>query len=96
MFVDSHCHLEFPDFDADRKEVFARARAAGVDYIIAMGGAHGPAHLRSGLSIAEGRKNVWATTGIHPHDAKDARDEHFAEMTALAANPKIEIGRAHV
>jgi TatD DNase family protein len=93
MFVDSHCHLEFPDFDADRDEVFSRARAAGVDYIIAMGGAHGPAHLRSGLAIAEGRPKdhdgVWATTGIHPHDAQDARDEHFTEMSALAANPKI-------
>ncbi|MSO19275.1 MAG: TatD family deoxyribonuclease [Acidobacteria bacterium] len=89
MFVDSHCHLEFPDFDADREEVFARARAAGVEYIIAMGGANGPAHLRSGLTIAEGRENVWATTGIHPHDAKDARDEHFAEMSALAAHPRI-------
>lgn len=89
MFVDSHCHLEFPDFDADREDVFARAREVGVDYIIAMGGAHGPAHLRSGLTIAEDRENVWATTGIHPHDAKDARDEHFAEMTALAASPKI-------
>lgn len=89
MFVDSHCHLEFPDFDADREEVFTRAHAAGVDYIIAMGGAHGPAHLRSGLTIAEHRENVWATTGIHPHDAKDARDEHFAEMSALAVHPKI-------
>jgi TatD DNase family protein len=54
-----------------------------------MGGAHGPAHLSSGLTMAAGRKNVWATTGIHPHDAKDARDEHFAEMAALAATPKI-------
>lgn len=89
MFVDSHCHLEFPDFHADREEVFARARDAGVDYIIAMGGAHGPAHLRSGLAIAEGRENVWATTGIHPHDAKDARDEHYAEMSVLASHSKI-------
>ena len=89
MFIDSHCHLEFPDFDGDREEVFARARAAGVDYIIAIGGASGPAHLRSGLNIAEDRPNVWATTGIHPHDAKDAREEHFMEMSVLAEHSKI-------
>jgi TatD DNase family protein len=89
MFVDSHCHLEFPDFDADREDVFARARQAGVNYLIAMGGAAGPAHLRSGLNIAEDRPNVWATTGIHPHDAKDACEEHFMEMNVLAEHPKI-------
>jgi TatD DNase family protein len=89
MFVDSHCHLEFPDFDADREDVLARARQAGVNYLIAMGGAAGPTHLRSGLNIAEDRPNVWATAGIHPHDAKDAREEHLMEMNVLAEHPKI-------
>jgi len=89
MFVDSHCHLELPDFDADREDVFARARRAQVDYLIAIGGAAGPGHLRSGLNIAEDRPHVWATTGIHPHDARDAREEHFMEMSVLAGHPKI-------
>ena len=89
MFADSHAHLDFPDFDADRDEVFARAREAGVKYVLAMGGARGPAHLRSGLAIAEGRENVWATAGIHPHEAKDAAEEHFAELASIAAHPRI-------
>ena len=58
MFADSHAHLDFPDFDADREQVFERARAAGVEYMMAMGGAGGPAHLRSGIEIAEGPRHT--------------------------------------
>src|ERR1051325_2049098 len=89
MYADSHAHLDFEDFGADRDEVVARARAAGVEYIMAMGGAGGPAHLRSGIEIAEGRENIWATSGIHPHEAQHATEEHFAELVALAAHPRI-------
>jgi TatD DNase family protein len=89
MFADSHAHLDFSDFDADRDEVFARASAAGVEYLMAMGGAGGPAHLRSGIQIAEGRENVWATSGIHPHEAQYATEEHFAELASLTAHPRI-------
>src|ERR1700758_5258239 len=89
MFADSHAHLDFPDFDPDREQVFERARAAGVEYLMAMGGAGGPAHLRSGIRIAEGRENVWASTGIHPHDAQQATEEHFAELAHLASHPRV-------
>ena len=89
MFADSHAHLDFSDFDTDREQVFERARAAGVQYLMAMGGAGGPAHLRSGIEIAQGcgnvwRENVWATAGIHPHDAQQATEEHFVELAELA------------
>jgi TatD DNase family protein len=89
MFADSHAHLEFPDFDADREQVFERARAADVQYILAIGGASGPEHLRSGLQIADGRERVWATAGIHPHEARLAAEAHFAELAQLASNPRI-------
>ncbi|HWP83937.1 MAG TPA: TatD family hydrolase [Terriglobia bacterium] len=88
-FADSHAHLDFSDYDADREQVFERARAAGVAYVLAMGGAGGPAQLRSGLAIAEGRENVWATSGIHPHEAQHAGEEHFAALEQLARHPKI-------
>jgi TatD DNase family protein len=88
-FADSHAHLDFTDFDPDREQVFERAREAGVAYMMAMGGAGGPAQLRSGLAIAEGRENVWATSGIHPHEAQQATAEHFAELETLARSPKI-------
>ncbi|MBI4479586.1 MAG: TatD family hydrolase [Acidobacteria bacterium] len=89
MFADSHAHVDFPDFDHDREQVFARAREAGVEYIIAMGGASGPTHLRSGLAIAEGRENVWATSGIHPHEAQHATEKHFAALANVAQHPRI-------
>jgi TatD DNase family protein len=89
MYVDSHAHLDFSDFDADREKVFERAGEAGVEYIMAMGGAGGPAHLRSGLAIAKGRANVWATSGIHPHEAQQATQEHFAELEQVVRHPQI-------
>jgi TatD DNase family protein len=89
MLADSHAHLEFPDFDADREQVFERARANGVEYILAIGGASGPDHLRSGLGIAEGRERVWATAGVHPHEARLATEDHFGQLATLAAHPKI-------
>ena len=89
MFSDSHAHLDFTDFDSDREQVWESAREAGVAYMMAMGGAGGPAHLRSGLAIAEGRENVWATSGIHPHEARHATEEHFAELASLAQQPQI-------
>ena len=89
MFSDSHAHLDFSAFDSDRDQVFERAREAGVAYMMAMGGAGGPGHLRSGLSIAEDRENLWATSGIHPHEAQHASEAHFAELANLAQHPKI-------
>jgi TatD DNase family protein len=89
MYSDSHAHLDFKDFDSDREQVFERARAAGVEYLMAMGGAGGPGHLGSGLAIAEGHENVWATAGIHPHEARQASESHFAELERLTRHPKI-------
>jgi TatD DNase family protein len=89
MYSDSHAHLDFKDFDSDREQVFERARAAGVEYLMAMGGAGGPDHLGSGLAIAEGHENVWATAGIHPHEARQASESHFAELERLTRHPKI-------
>ncbi|MBI2817642.1 MAG: TatD family hydrolase [Acidobacteria bacterium] len=89
MFADSHTHLEFPDFDVDRDEVFARAKASGVEYIMAIGSGTGPHRLRAGLEMAEGRDWVFPTIGIHPHEAKLATDEHFAELESLAADPRV-------
>jgi TatD DNase family protein len=89
MLADSHTHLEFPQFDADREEVFERARAAGVQYMLAIGSGTGPHRLRAGLEMAEGRDWVFASIGIHPHEAKLATEEHFAELTRLADHPRV-------
>src|SRR5262245_18286652 len=89
MFADSHTHLEFPQFDDDRGEVFERARAAGVQYMLAIGSGTGPHRLHAGLEMAEGRDWVFASIGIHPHEAKLATDDHFQELTRLADDPKV-------
>ena len=89
MFVDSHAHLDDAEFDADRDAVIARARAAGLRYLLAVGGGTGPDKLGASLTIAEPHDGVYATVGIHPHEAQHFRETHLAEMRALARHPKV-------
>lgn len=89
MFADSHTHLEFPEFDADREQVFERALASGVQYMMAIGSGTGPHRLRAGVEMAEGRDWVFPTVGIHPHEARLSTEEHFAELAQLAADPRV-------
>jgi TatD DNase family protein len=79
MFVDSHAHIDGPEFDADRDEVVERARAAGVVAIlnVGTGDPHGP-DLQRAVSVAERYEGVYAAVGVHPHDAR-LFDEHAAE-----------------
>ena len=87
--VDSHCHLDDSKFDADRDEVIARARAAGVAAMLAVGTGSGPPDLEAGLRIAEGHPFVYATVGVHPHDASKATEETFGRLRELAAVAKV-------
>jgi TatD DNase family protein len=89
MFVDSHCHLDGPRFDADREEVIARAREAGITNILAVGTGDAPGTLDCAVKIAEQHEFVYATVGIHPHEAKLARDSDFGELEQLALCPKV-------
>jgi TatD DNase family protein len=79
MFVDSHAHIDGPEFDADRDEVVARARAAGVVAIlnVGTGDPHGT-DLQRAVSVAERYEGVYAAVGVHPHDAR-LFDERAAE-----------------
>jgi TatD DNase family protein len=87
--ADSHTHLEFPQFDEDREQVFERAWESGIRHIVAIGSGTGPHRLRAGLEMAEGRDWVYPTIGIHPHEARLAAQEHFAELERLAADPRV-------
>lgn len=89
LYVDSHAHLEMPQFDADRDLVLARARAAGVEAVVAIGSGTGPGSLDCGIRLAEQHPWIYATVGIHPHEAKLATDADFAELEALAKRPKV-------
>ncbi len=89
MYIDSHAHLEGHKFDSDRAQVFERARAAGLERILAIGSGTGPGTLDCAIKIAEQHDWVFATLGIHPHEAKLATEADYAEMALLAKHPKI-------
>lgn len=71
QFIDSHCHIDGPEFDADRGEVIARARDAGVTTMLNVGTGepHSGAFERA-VVLAEAHPEIYAAVGVHPHDAK--------------------------
>lgn len=87
--IDSHCHLDDKQFDADREEVIERARAAGVERMMAIGTGSGPPDLEAALRLARQYPCIYATVGVHPHDASKATPETFARLEALAAGAKV-------
>jgi TatD DNase family protein len=89
MFVDSHAHLDGKQFDSDRERVIARAREAGIRTIVAIGNGDGPPTLDAGIQLADKHPFMYATIGIHPHEARLASDAAYAEMERLARHPKV-------
>jgi len=91
MFTDSHAHLDGKRFDADRADVLTRAKAAGVTTILAIGNGDGPGTetLDCAIKLAEKHEGIYATVGIHPHEAALAKQEDFDELERLARNPKV-------
>ncbi len=89
MFIDSHAHLEMEQFNTDRAQMIARARDAGVDTMVAIGSGTGPGSLDCGIQLAEEYDFIYATIGIHPHEARLANDADFDEMAQLAKRPKV-------
>jgi TatD DNase family protein len=85
--IDSHCHLDFPQFDADRDAVLARSEAAGVTALVNPG-----ADLESSrraVALAERHATIYAAVGVHPHDATTLDSPALAELRQLAAHPKV-------
>src|SRR6478672_10612426 len=89
MFVDSHAHLEGHRFDADREQVIARAREGGVETIVAIGNGDGPVNFDCGILLAEKYPFIYATIGIHPHEASLADHAALDRMAELAKRPKV-------
>ena len=89
MFVDSHAHLDGKQFDSDRDQVIARARDAGVQTMVAVGNGDGPEQVDCGIRLAEKYDFIYATLGIHPHEARLADDAAYKNMERLARNPKV-------
>jgi TatD DNase family protein len=115
MYIDSHAHLEGTRFDSDREEMLGRAKAAGIDAILAIGIGDGPGTLDCAIKLAEqhdpnppvlenretwdaqvsanqvlaNRPKLFATVGIHPHEAGLAKDSDYEELERLAKHPKV-------
>ena len=80
---DSHLHLSDQVFEEDRSEVLQRARDAGVSELVTV--ASDPADARRAIDLAGASPGVWATVGLHPHEAAAFSDELLAELDELAA-----------
>jgi TatD DNase family protein len=89
IFVDSHAHLEMEQFDADRAAMLQRARDEGIRTILAIGSGTGPGSLDCAIRLADQHEFIYATIGIHPHEAKLASDADFRELAQLATRPKV-------
>ena len=89
MLVDSHCHLDGAVFDDDREQVIARARAAGVSFMLAIGTGDGPPDLEAAIRIAETHADIGATVGVHPHDAHRFDPGTADRLEALCAHPTV-------
>ena len=87
--IDSHTHLDDAQFNEDRAAVIERARAAGVERMLAIGTGGGPPDLKAGLRLAGEYPLVLATVGVHPHDASKATEATFERLRELAAHPKV-------
>jgi len=85
--VDSHCHLDFPEFEPERDAVVARAQAAGIGLMVTI--CTRLSRFREVLAIAERYPNVYCSVGIHPHEAGSEPEADLAGLLDLAAHPKV-------
>jgi TatD DNase family protein len=89
MLIDSHAHIQGKEYAGEAAAVIERARSAGVEKIIAVGGAGDMSSNTEAVALAEAYPNVFATVGMHPHDAKDVGAADLAILKKLAARPKV-------
>lgn len=93
MLIDTHCHLDFPDFAAERDDIVARAHAAGVKQMITI--STRVKKFPDILAIAESYPSVFCSVGTHPHNADEELDVTVDELVALSQHPRVvAIGEA--
>jgi len=88
MLIDTHCHLDGEYFPEGADETLARARSAGVTGFVCVGVGSLP-QARDALALAARRPDVWATVGVHPHDAASCDAQLEAELRRLASSPRV-------
>ncbi len=87
--VDTHSHIDIARFDADRREVLDRAWNAGLEWLVVIGSGEGPDGARRALALAREDKRVFATVGVHPHEAAAWPLAEHPEYRDLAGDPRV-------
>ena len=89
MLIDSHAHIQGNEYEGEVEAVIERAHAAGVDKIVAVGGAGDMSSNTDAIALADSFHAVYATVGMHPHDAKDVGIEELETLRGLTTHPKV-------
>jgi TatD DNase family protein len=89
MLIDSHAHIQGKEYAGEVEAVIERARTAGVEKIIVVGGAGDMSSNTEAVALAARFENVYATVGMHPHDAKDVSAEDLAKLRELTVHSKV-------
>jgi TatD DNase family protein len=89
MWLDSHCHISADKYAEDRAEVIARAREAGVECMIAIGSGYGVPSNAAAVALARSEPDVYATVGVHPHEASEYDDAVRSRLQGWLAEPKV-------
>ena len=87
--ADSHCHLTDTQFDEDRTALLTRARQAGIERFITIGATGEFWHNEKAVALAQEHPDVFATVGVHPHNAETITPETYAQLRRLAQEPKV-------
>ena len=87
MLIDTHAHLDYPDFSEDLDDVIGRAKEAGVARVITIG--TGIESSRRALALAEKYPEVYAVVGLHPTNVQDEVEDFLPELRELAEHPKV-------
>jgi TatD DNase family protein len=87
MLIDTHCHLDFPEFDSDREDVIRRCRENGIEALINIGSS--VEGSRRSVELAGKHDAIYATVGIHPHEADGFDDKAFSAIKDFAGQPKV-------
>jgi TatD DNase family protein len=87
MLIDSHAHIDLPNFDKDREQVFARARQGGVRAVVNIG--LDLESSRASLEMARQYDDVFSTVGFHPHEASELKDDDLKVLAEMAKDEKV-------
>ena len=89
MLIDSHAHLDMKAFDSDRRQVIEHAWDAGLGAVITVGVGEALSEIEGAVALADEYERVFATVGVHPHDAQRIQPEWYGQIEELARHPKV-------